>query len=146
LSEAVLGLLSGVPELHVAARTSAFSFKGKSDDIPTIAHKLLVANVLEGSVRKSGNHLRISVQLVRADNGYHIWSETYDRKLDDIFRVQDEIANAVVKALKVSLLADATPKATDTGNVEAYTLVPTSPIHVLPRWDDRGPRENRPLR
>jgi TolB-like protein/cytochrome c-type biogenesis protein CcmH/NrfG len=122
LSEEVLDLLSRIPELHVAAQTSAFSFKGKSDDIPTIAKKLFVANVLEGSVRKSGNHLRITAQLVRADNGYHLWSQTYDRKLDDIFKVQDDIAGSVVQALKVSLLQGAMPKATGTQNTEAYTL------------------------
>jgi adenylate cyclase len=122
LSEEVLDLLSRTPELHVVARTSAFSFKGKSDDIPTIARKLMVANVLEGSVRRSGNTLRITVQLVRADNGYHLWSQTYDRKLDDIFKVQDEIAGSVVQALKVSLLADAMPKAAAARNTGAYTL------------------------
>ena len=122
LSEELLDLLSRVPELHVVARTSAFSFKGKSDDIPTIARKLLVANVLEGSVRKSGNHVRISVQLDRADNGYQLWSETYDRTLDDIFKVQNEIASAVVNALKASLLAEVVPMPKGTGNSDAYIL------------------------
>jgi TolB-like protein len=122
LAEQVLDLLSRIPELRVVARTSAFSFKGKADDIPTIAHKLLVANVLEGSVRKDGNRLRITAQLVRADNGYHMWSETYDRKLDDIFKIQDEIAAAVVQALKVSLLQGSRPTAVRTQNTEAYEL------------------------
>jgi adenylate cyclase len=123
LSEELLNLLSKVPELHVAARTSAFSFKGKSDDIPTIARKLLVAHVLEGSVRKSGNHLRVTAQLVRANNGYHLWSETYDRQLIDVFKVQDEIAGAVVTALKVSLLGGEPPHATTTQDTRAYTLL-----------------------
>jgi tetratricopeptide (TPR) repeat protein len=79
--------------------------------------------VLEGSVRKSGNHLRITAQLVRADSGYHLWSETYDRQLDDIFKVQDEIAGAVVKALKISLIGGSLPASTGTQNVEAYNLV-----------------------
>jgi len=122
LSEEVLDLLSRVPELHVVARTSAFSFKGKSDDIPTIARKLHVANILEGSVRRSGNHLRVTAQLVRADNGYHLWSQTYDRKLDDIFTIQDDIAGSVVQALKVALLEGSPPKATETQSTEAYTL------------------------
>jgi adenylate cyclase len=122
LSEEVLDLLARIPELHVVARTSAFSFKGKSDDIPTIARKLLVTNVLEGSVRRSGNHLRITAQLVRADNGYHLWSQTYDRKLDDIFKIQDDIAGSVVQALKVALLEGSPPKATETQSTEAYTL------------------------
>jgi tetratricopeptide (TPR) repeat protein len=112
-----------VPDLHVVARTSAFSFKGSSDDIPTIAKKLRVANVLQGSVRRSGNVLRISAQLVRADSGYQLWSQSYDRKLDDIFKIQDEIAAAVVKELKVSLFQGSMPKAGGTRNTEALTLI-----------------------
>jgi len=114
MAEEILNLLCRVPGLHVAARTSAFSFKGKADDIPTIAGKLRVANVLEGSVRKSGNRLRITAQLVRADSGYHVWSETYDRNLDDIFKVQYEIATTVVKALMASLLLGVGPKSEGT--------------------------------
>ena len=116
LSEELIDMLTKVPDLRVPARTSAFSFKGKSEDIPTIARKLLVAHVLEGSVRESGNHLRVTAQLVRADTGYHLWSNTYDRDLKDIFEVQDEIAAAVVQALKVSLLAGSSPRAIPTQN------------------------------
>jgi tetratricopeptide (TPR) repeat protein len=115
-------MLTKIQGLHVPARTSSFYFKGKSEDIPTIAKRLLVAHVLEGSVRKSGNHLRVTAQLVRADNGYHLWSETYDRNLDDIFKVQDEIAGAVVKALEVSLMDAEIQRVAPTGNSEAYTL------------------------
>jgi len=122
LSEELIDQLTKIPELHVPARTSSFCFKGKSEDIPTIARRLMVAHVLEGSVRKSGNHVRVTAQLVRADNGYHLWSETYDRNLDDIFKVQDDIAGAVVKALKVSLLSGDTPRTAPTTNSEAYTL------------------------
>src|SRR5882762_861524 len=122
LSEELIDMLTKLPELRVPARTSSFYFKGKQATIADIAKALSVAHLLEGSVRKSGNTLRITVQLVRADNGYHLWSQTYDRKLDDIFKIQDEIASAVVKALKVSLLGDAVPKPKGTGNVEAYTL------------------------
>jgi len=122
LAEELLNLLSRIPQLQVVARTSAFSFKGKSDDIPTIARKLMVANVLEGSVRKSGNRLRVTAQLVRADNGYELWSQTYERNLDDVFKIQDEIAASVVRALKVSLLEGVMPKAPSTQNAEAYTL------------------------
>src|SRR5438046_1902132 len=104
ISEELLNLLSKIPQLKVAARTSSFSFKGKGVEIPEIARQLHVANVLEGSVRKSGDQLRITAQLVRAAEGYHLWSETYDRKLDDIFKIQDEIAGEVVKELKVKLL------------------------------------------
>jgi len=109
--EEILNLLSKVPELHVPARTSSFYFKGRQSTIAGISHALGVAHVLEGSVRKSGSHLRISAQLVQADNGYQVWSESYDRNLDDdILKVQDEIASAVVAALKVSLLAEGAPK------------------------------------
>jgi TolB-like protein len=103
LAEELLDLLAKIPGLHVIARTSAFSFKGKSEDIPTIAKKLNVANILEGSVRKSGNRLRVTTQLIRADTDEHLWSETYDRELKDVFQVQDEIAGAVVAVLKVKL-------------------------------------------
>jgi len=120
ISEELLNVLSKVPQLQVAARTSSFSFKGKQIEIPEIARNLRVANVLEGSVRKSGDQLRITVQLIRAAEGYHLWSETYDRKLDDIFKIQDEIAGEVVKQLKVKLLGAApTVRQTDP---KAYTL------------------------
>ena len=107
ISEELLNVLTKVPQLQVAARTSSFSFKGKQIEIPEIARQLHVANVLEGSVRKSGDQLRITAQLIRAAEGYHLWSETYDRKLDDIFKIQDEIAGEVVKQLKVTLLGAA---------------------------------------
>jgi len=122
LSEELIDLLTKVPELRVPARTSTFYFKGKQTTIPHIAKALGVAHILEGSVRKSGNTLRITAQLIRADNGYHLWSETYDRQLDDIFKIQDDIAGAVVKALKVSLLEGGMPKATRAANQEAYAL------------------------
>ena len=120
IAEELLNLLAKIPQLHVAARTSSFSFKGKEVPIPEIARTLLVANVLEGSVRKSGDHLRITAQLVRASDGYHLWSETYDRKLDDIFKIQDEISAKVVEQLKVTLLG-APPKARET-DPQAYAL------------------------
>jgi TolB-like protein len=94
LAEELLDLLAKVPGLQVIARTSSFSFKGKSDDIPSIARKLNVANVLEGSVRKSGDRLRVAAQLVRADTGVQFWSETYDREVRDVFQVQDEIGRS----------------------------------------------------
>jgi TolB-like protein/Flp pilus assembly protein TadD len=122
MTEEIIDLLVRIPELRVPARTSSFYFKGKSAKIPEIARELGVANVLEGSVRRSGNHLRVTAQLVRADNGYHVWSETYDRMLDDIFKVQDEVAGAVVKALKVSLLDVTTTRVAPTTNSEAYSL------------------------
>jgi TolB-like protein len=120
LSEELLNLLAKIPRLHVAARTSSFSFKGKDLDVTEIASRLRVAHVLEGSVRKNDKQLRITAQLVQADNGYQLWSETYDRQLDNIFEIQEEIAIAVVDALKIKLL-NAAPKTRKT-NTEAYQL------------------------
>jgi TolB-like protein/DNA-binding winged helix-turn-helix (wHTH) protein len=122
LAEEVLHLLSRVPDMQVAARTSSFSFKDKSEDLPTIARKLQVGNVLEGSVRRSGNSVRITAQLVRAENGYHLWSQTYDRKLGDIFQIQEEIAASIVQALQLSMLGERIPEAADSKRAEAYTL------------------------
>jgi TolB-like protein/Flp pilus assembly protein TadD len=120
VSEELLNLLAKIPQLQVTARTSSFSFKGQNIKIPEIARTLHVANVLEGSVRKSGNAVRITAQLIRAGTDTHLWSQTYDRKLDDIFAIQDEIAADVVKQLKVTLLG-AAPKARTT-DPEAYAL------------------------
>ena len=120
LSEELLNLLAKIPELRVAARTSSFSFKDQNIEIPEIAARLKVAHVLEGSVRKSGNQIRITAQLIQADNGYQLLSETYDRQLDNIFQIQDEIASAVVEALKITLLGEA-PKTKET-DPEAYQL------------------------
>jgi TolB-like protein/Tfp pilus assembly protein PilF len=120
LSEELIDMLSRVGELQVPARTSSFYFKGKQVTIADIAKALGVANVLEGSVRKSGNTLRVTAQLIRVDNGYHIWSETYDRKLDDVFKIQDEIAAAVVGSLKLKLLEAPTTRARPTENVAAH--------------------------
>ena len=121
LSEELLNQLAQIPQLRVIARTSSFSFKGKEVDVATIARALNVANVLEGSVRKSGNTLRITAQLVRASDSSHLWSQTYDRQMTDIFKVQDEIAGDVVAALKVKLLpTQQLPKGQRTRNVDAY--------------------------
>jgi eukaryotic-like serine/threonine-protein kinase len=122
LSEELINQLTNVPDLVVPARTSSFYFKGRQSTIADVARTLNVANVLEGSVRKIGTRLRISAQLIRADNGYHVWSATFDRNVDDIFGIQDEIAAAVVKALKVSLLAGASADLGGTRNVEANDL------------------------
>jgi TolB-like protein/Flp pilus assembly protein TadD len=113
LSEELLNLLAQVPQLRVIARTSSFSFKGKEVDVATIAKTLNVAHVLEGSVRKSGDTLRITAQLIRAADSSHLWSHTYDRELTDVFKVQDEIAGAVVEELKIRLLGTA-PKSHET--------------------------------
>ena len=103
LAEELLNALSKIDDLKVAARTSAFSFKGKNVNVAEIGARLSVNHILEGSVRRSGNRLRISVQLVNASDGFHLWSERYDSEMRDIFDVQDEIALAVVGALKVTL-------------------------------------------
>jgi TolB-like protein/Tfp pilus assembly protein PilF len=122
MSEELIDMLTKIPDLHVPARTSSFYFKGKSATIADIAKALSVLYVLEGSVRKAGKTLRVTAQLIRANNGYHVWSETYDRQLDDVFKVQDEIAGAVVKALKISLMGEPLPDTAGTENVEAYNL------------------------
>ena len=121
LSEELLNLLAQVPQLRVIARTSSFAFKGKEVGVAEIARTLNVANVLEGSVRKSGDTLRITAQLIRTADSSHLWSETYDRRLTDVFKVQDEIAAAVVAQLKVKLLpAQQVTNPHRTGNTEAY--------------------------
>jgi TolB-like protein/Flp pilus assembly protein TadD len=110
LTEELLNSLSRINALQVAARTSAFSFKGKDTDIITIAHKLNVSAILEGSVRRSGHTIRITTQLINAVTGFHLWSETYDRDLGDVLKLQTEIATAVAGALKVTLLGDEAAK------------------------------------
>jgi len=107
LSEELLNVLAKNAALKVAGRTSSFAFKGKSEDLRAIGQKLGVATLLEGSVRRAGNRVRITTQLVKAADGFHVWSETYDRVLDDIFAVQDEIARAVAGALHVALVGGA---------------------------------------
>jgi TolB-like protein/Flp pilus assembly protein TadD len=120
ISEELLNLLTKIPELRVIARTSSFAYKGKDVKIADIARELNVGHVLEGSVRKSGNQVRITAQLIHAADSSHLWSETYDRTLDDIFAIQDEIAAAVVEQLKVTLLGAAPPVRKT--NPEAYAL------------------------
>jgi len=120
ISEELLNLLARIPDLRVISRSSAFSFKGKDLEIPEIAERLKVAYILEGSVRKAGDQVRITAQLIEARSDTHLWSQTYDRKLDDIFAIQDEIAATVVKQLKITLLG-AFPKAQETDPV-AYAL------------------------
>ena len=120
LSEDLIDLLTKVPELHVPARTSSFYFKGQHVTIAEIAKALSVAYVLEGTVRKAGATIRVRTELIRADNGYNVWSETYDRDLKDIFKVQDEIAGRVLIALKAALPAVKTGDADRTDNTEAY--------------------------
>lgn len=126
ISEELLNVLAQFPGLRVAARTSSFQFKGQNQDIGEIARLLKVKNVLEGSVRKAGNKLRITAQLIEAENGYHLWSETYDRELDDVFAIQDEISAAISEALRIELALktgtgpDNLPKVAESKNTSAY--------------------------
>ncbi len=117
LADELLNVLAKIKGLRVIARTSSFAFKGKSDDAATIGAKLNVATLLEGSVRKSGNRVRISVQLVKTDDASHLWGETYDRTLDDIFAVQDDIAQSVVKELRIALMGR-TQQATNVPSIQ----------------------------
>ena len=117
LAEELLNTLAKIRNLRVASRTSAFSFKGKDVDIPTIARKLNVATVLEGSVRKAGNRVRITAQLIEVATDSHLWSQTYDRDLDDIFKVQDDIAQSVVTELREALMGQSGEAAAGTAAV-----------------------------
>ena len=139
LSEELLNVLSKIRGLRVASRTSAFFFKGKTIDIPTVAQKLNVAAILEGSVRKSGKRVRITAQLIEAASDSHLWSQTYDRELEDIFAVQDDIAQSVVTELRAALLGDhgadakAEVRAAATGraeNPDAHRLYLQGRFHV----------------
>ncbi len=120
ISEEILNLLAKIPDLKVISRTSSFSFKGKDVTTDEIGKTLHVNHILEGSVRKSGNILRITAQLINAHDGTHLWSATYDRKMEDIFKIQDEIASRVTKQLKLSLLGDVIKSKTT--DPKAYAL------------------------
>jgi len=123
MAEEILNALVQIDGLRVIGRTSSFAFKGRNDDLRTIGQKLGASNLLEGSVRKAGNRIRITAQLVEARGGSHLWSQAYDRDLTDVFSVQEEIARAVVTALKVKLLPGETPTAKErrTANPEVYS-------------------------
>ena len=124
ITEEILNRLAGIRELQVAARTSAFSFQGHNQDVREIARTLGVNNILEGSVRKAGDQVRITAQLIRADDGFHLWSEAYDRKLENIFAIQDDIASQIAGALQVSLGISAAQSTQPfrTVNPEVYDL------------------------
>lgn len=123
VAEEILNALTRIPELKVSARTSAFSYKGSDVTIAQIARELGVNHVLEGSVRKAGNKVRVTAQLIEAGSDFHLWSETYDRELNDIFAIQDEIAQSIAGALKLRLLSPVEqPNLTGTTDLEAYQL------------------------
>ena len=123
ISEEILNALAKVKELKVAGRTSSFAFKGHNEDLRKIGETLGVANILEGSVRKAGGKVRITAQLIQVKDGFHLWSESYDRELTDVFAIQDEIANAILKEMKATLLeGDASAIAATRTDAEAYEL------------------------
>jgi adenylate cyclase len=123
LSEELINQLVKIKNLRVAGRTSCFAFKGKTDDLRLVGNKLGVNHVLEGSVRKAGQRLRITAQLIKCRDGFHLWSETYDRQLDDVFAIQDDVAQEVAKALGITLGMGETVRAPGgTTNIEAYDL------------------------
>ncbi|MEX2272680.1 MAG: protein kinase, partial [Vicinamibacterales bacterium] len=136
MTEEIINALAQLTDLRVAARTSSFAFKGRSADLAEVGEKLKVATVVEGSVRKAGNRLRITAQLVNVADGYHLWSERYDRELDDVFAVQDEIATAIAKRLEVTLgsAADEPLVKAPTENLEAYHLY----LKGRHLWNKRG--------
>lgn len=124
ITEEIINALAQIEQLHVVARSSAFSFKGKHLDLRVIGEQLNVRTILEGSVRRSGSHLRITAQLVKVADGYHLWSERYDREMKDVFDIQDDIARSIVDRLKVSLEGDRLGPLVKaaTKNLEAYQL------------------------
>ena len=124
MSEEIINALTKIPSLYVASRTSAFQFKRKDADIRTIGEQLNVATILEGSIRKSGTNLRITAQLINVADGYHLWSETYNRTLDDVFSIQENISRFIVNALKLKLTVSENERLVKqyTDNLEAYTL------------------------
>ena len=124
VTEEILNALAHIPGLRVAGRSSSFSFKGKNEDLRTVGAKLNVATILEGTLRRSGTRLRITVQLIDAADGYQLWSERYERVIEDVFAVQDEIASTIAERLRLSLASDraATPTKPPTRNLEAYEL------------------------
>jgi serine/threonine-protein kinase len=133
LSEEIINALAQIPELKVIARTSAFAFRGQQQDIRRIAEILGVTTVLEGSVRKAGNRIRITAQLIAADDGRHLWSDRFDRDLEDVFAVQDEIARAIADTLRVTLSPKAVAAARSTPKLPAYESF-LKARHHLQRW------------
>jgi eukaryotic-like serine/threonine-protein kinase len=122
MTEEIINALAKVPGVQVASRTSSFAFKGKVVDIQQVGEKLRVSSVLEGSVRKIGNRIRITAQLVNVENGFQLWSETYDRQLEDVFAIQEELSRAIVDALKLRLGSGTEHLVAPTKNIEAYSL------------------------
>ena len=136
MAEEIIDLLVKIPGLKVISRTSSFQFKGKTEDLRSIGTQLGVAYVLQGSVRKSGDHLRVTAQLIDAQDGTHLWAQTYDRQLADVLKMQDEIAIALVQALQLEVEANIVFRPT-LRNTEAYTLY-LQGLHASSRFDQEG--------
>jgi TolB-like protein/DNA-binding winged helix-turn-helix (wHTH) protein len=136
MAEEIIDLLVKIPGLKVVSRTSSFQFKGKTEDLRSIGMRLRVAYVLQGSVRKSGDHLRVTAQLINAQDGTHLWAQTYDRQLADVLKMQDEIAIALVQALQLEVEANIVFRPT-LRNTEAYTLY-LQGLHASSRFDQEG--------
>ncbi|NHK26624.1 tetratricopeptide repeat protein [Parvularcula flava] len=132
IAEELLNVLAQVPDLQVAGRTSAFAFKGQNKDLREIGDILKVAHILEGSVRKAGDKVRITAQLIEVDSGYHLWSETYDRDMTDIFAVQDEISAAITAELVPRLTGNAPVQVARASDIDAYEL------YLLARQQEKG--------
>jgi eukaryotic-like serine/threonine-protein kinase len=131
LAEETINALTRLPGLHVIARTSSFSFRGKEADVREIGARLNVEHILEGSVRKAGNRIRVTAQLVKASDGYHLWSQRFDSEMTDVFAIQDEISQAIVEKLRVGLAADRPLVKRHTENVEAYNLYLKGRYHLF---------------
>ena len=134
ISEEILNVLAEISGLKVAARTSSFSFKGSKEEVPQIARQLGVRMLLEGSVRKQSERVRITAQLIDASTGYHVWSQTYDRELKDIFAIQDEIAKAIGEELKLRVAGEGSASHRGTENLKAYDLY----LRGLAEWQTRS--------
>jgi TolB-like protein len=143
LAEEILNQVAQIPALRLVGRTSSFSFKGKNEDLRTIGGKLGVGHLLEGSVRKDGDQLRVTAQLVRADDGSHLWSKTYARELRDVFKVQDDIARDVAQALSVKLDAVTLNRAQGgTPNIDAYDrYLRWRQLYLADKWDAEHDRQ-----
>ena len=142
ITEEIINALNQIKPLHVAARTSAFSFKGKHVDLRIIGERLNVRTVLEGSVRRSGNHLRVTAQLVNVVDGYQLWSEKYDREMKDIFEIQDEISRSIAERLKITLESEQPLVKAGTDNLEAYQRY----LKGRTLFFQRGPRLRQSLK
>lgn len=142
LAEEIINRLTKIPDLHVTARTSSFAFRGKEQDIRQIGTILNVETILEGSLARIGSRIRITVQLINVANGYHLWSELYDRELTDVFAIQDEICQAIVEKFRVHFQGDQSPVNRHSENMEAYTLFLQGHYYQY-RFDHEGVEKSR---